>query len=50
MAATFIICRTASKLKHISLRLIYYQLINTCLIFHTLAGGNVAVINLVDAD
>ena len=33
MAATFIICRTASKLKHVSLQQIYYQLINMCLIF-----------------
>ena len=48
MAATFIICRTASKLKHLSLQQIYYQLINMCLIFHTLAGINVAVINIVD--
>ena len=33
MAAAFIVCRTASKLKHILLRQIYYQLINTCLMF-----------------
>ena len=30
---TFIICKTAPKLKHLALRQIHYQLINTCLIF-----------------
>ena len=30
--ATFVICRTSNKLKHIALREIHYQLINTCLI------------------
>lgn len=31
--ATFIICKTAPKLKHLALWQIYYQLIHTCLIF-----------------
>ena len=30
--ATFVICHTANKLKHIALREIHYQLLNTCLI------------------
>ena len=30
--ATFVICCTVNKLKHIALREIHYQLINTCLI------------------
>ena len=32
-APTFVICRTASKLKHLALRVVYYQLINTSMIF-----------------
>ena len=30
--ATFVICHTANKLKHIALREIHYQLLNTCLV------------------
>ena len=31
-ALTFVICRTASKLKHLVLRVVHYQLVNTSLI------------------
>ena len=32
-APTFVICWAASKLKHLALRIVHYQLVNTSLIF-----------------
>lgn len=45
---TFIICKTARKLKHMALQQIYFQLINTSL--HTTAGNTAIATNLVDVD